>query len=824
MYSNERKNGFSILELLVKIIFAAIFIFILVWLFQKKIPNVNMTPFYSNVFRENIKYMQEAGEGYFTTDKLPTTVGESIKLTLEEMESMNIILPFVDKDGEACDKKESYVSITKLEGDLGYELKTNLVCGKESNFVTKTLGCHVYCPNNGVKCDCNCNGEKQCSFKQITQYQFKKQVKGTTTKYSCDKGYTLKGKICYKSVLKDTKSAIVTKTKDKTVTVDAKLITEKAKLQQLNTVVTKTLLKTQINTTPSTTKKESYACTKTRVVKKCETKYRQEGYACQCSTKFVGGVLKTACNTCYETVSYQSCNDVNENYTDTCYREVTVPGTTTYSCPTGTDVKEGSGANLKCYKKTYSCPTGTDVKEGSGANLKCYKVISGSSYYKCTDSSYKLSGSKCSKVVKETYTVKECPSNYKLEGNKCNLYETKEVKAKASRDWRMMSEEDRQVYNEKKKDNDDWFEKAKNTRKVTALSIFVQNTIQSAKDKKKDIPKLGEIAPLWKKLAPNEKAKYKKYADTINEERERLQDIYELVNGVKPKKPAGAFRVFLQEKAKEKALHSIQEGKELWDKLSDEEKEVYLKKAHTCKLAYKYKNMIYKKKIKKIMPKRPANAYAQFLKDKKGQKIPKGEKAVVYWRDEYENLTKDKKKKYIEKAEKEKERYEKKMEEFKNYIFDLPKRPLNAFTLFVKDRVPDLKTENPKAAVTQLIKIAAKEWKKEDGVSQSKYEKKAEQDKKRFSRQMKEFEKLGYYKLNSRGERTKKADEEEDDEEEEEVKSKRKMKKKRSTSTASKSTKKGSKRTKSKSKTQESKRKRSSSKAKKKPSKSQKKK
>ena len=76
-----------------------------------------MPPFYSNVFRENIKYMQEAGEGYFTTDKLPTTEGESVKLTLAEMENMNIILPFVDKDGKECDKEASYVSITKLEGD-----------------------------------------------------------------------------------------------------------------------------------------------------------------------------------------------------------------------------------------------------------------------------------------------------------------------------------------------------------------------------------------------------------------------------------------------------------------------------------------------------------------------------------------------------------------------------------------------------------------------------------------------------------------------------------------------------------------------------------
>ena len=426
-------------------------------------------------------------------------------------------------------------------------------------------------------------------------------------------------------------------------------------------------------------------------------------------------------------------------------------------------------------------------------------------------------------VVRRPPTAYRIYLNEKLREGFEKDYDPKEVKAKASLDWRMMSEEDRQTYNEKKKDNDDWFEKAKNTRKVTALSIFVQKSIQDAKKKNKEPPKLGEIATLWKKLSSSDKTKYKNYADEINEERERLQDIYELVNGVKPKKPAGAFRVFLQEKAKEKALHNIQEGKELWNKLSEEEKDVYLKKAHTCKLAYKYKNMIYKKKIKKIMPKRPANAYAQFLKDKKGQKIPKGEKAVVYWRDEYENLTKEKKKKYVEKAEREKEKYEKKMEEFKNYVFDLPKRPLNAFSLFVRDRIPDLKTENPKAPATQLIKFAAKEWKKEDGVSQSKYEKKAEQDKKRFSRQMKDFEKLGYYKKNSRGEKSKKEDEE-DEEEEEEVKSKRKMKKKRSSSTASKSTKKGSKRTKSKSKTQDTKRKRSSSKSRKKAGKSQKKK
>ncbi len=162
------------------------------------------------------------------------------------------------------------------------------------------------------------------------------------------------------------------------------------------------------------------------------------------------------------------------------------------------------------------------------------------------------------------------------------------------------------------------------------------------------------------------------------------------------------------------------------------------------------------------------------------------------------------------------------MEEFNNYVFDMPKRPLNAFTLYVKDRIPDLRKENQDTPTQELIKIVGKEWKKEDGVSQSKYEKKAEQDKRRFIKQLKDFEKFGYYNKNSRGENPKKEDEDDEDEEEEK-KSKRKSKKKRSTSTNSKSTKRTSKKSKSKSKTQESKRKSNSSKSRKKIAKTQKK-
>ena len=491
MYSNS-KRGFSILDLLVKIIFAGLFIFLLIWLFNKKIPNINMKPFYSNVFRENIKYMQDAGEAYFTDDKMPTEIGESIKITLSEMEEKNLILPFVDEDGNACNKYDSYVSVTKLAE--GYELRTNLVCPKESNFVSKTLGCHTYCPNNG-----NCN--KNCKLASITKYQFKKLVNGTKTNYSCGKGYTLKGAYCYKSTLVDSKDSTTTSTNTKKVTVAATPVTGSATLKQLTTTITnkevevtkttstvnETLtatvtdkettltttktgkdvqLTTVTTTTPAKTKTErqAYNCTRTRTETQCSTSYQSRSYSCNCKTTTSGGRSTTTCSTCYESVPVQSCRDVSVNYTDTCYKDVTVtvtPASTSYSCPSGTTKQTGSGSSLKCYRtdytyscpsgttrqtgsgsslkcyktdKVYSCPSGTDVKEGSNSTLKCYKTVAGEVTYKC-NSDYTLDAANktCYKYVTTTSTSTSCPTGYKLEGTKCNKYNTKKVKANAKK-------------------------------------------------------------------------------------------------------------------------------------------------------------------------------------------------------------------------------------------------------------------------------------------------------------------------------------------------------------------------------------------------------
>lgn len=479
MYSNENKNGFSILDLLVKIIFAGLFIFILVWLFQKKVPN--MKPFYSNVFRENIKYMEEAGESYFTDDLMPKEVGETAKISLSDMYSKKLLLPFVDEDGNSCNQYDSYVSITKLEE--GYELKTNLVCNKESNYTVKTLGCHNYCPNNICNVAQEEKTEKVCSYEKIKQYQYKKLVSSTSTKYSCASGYTLKGKYCYKNVVSDTKSAAKTTTTSRTVTVASKQTVNNGTKTLVSTVVNnrKSYVDSIETTVPgkTETKQVAYSCQKTRTEKKCTTTQKQvpyscqktktekkctttthsEAYSCNC-TSHVGptGKMQTTCSTCYRSVPVESCSNVEVPYTTTCYRTedaqnctdvqvpytttcyknetTTTPATTSYSCPSGT-TPEGSGASLKCYKtvKEYSCPSNSNYHEGNGASLKCYVVTNGSVSYSCADSSYKLSADKktCSKVVNETSTEYKCDSGYKLEGKSCVKYTEEKKKATAKK-------------------------------------------------------------------------------------------------------------------------------------------------------------------------------------------------------------------------------------------------------------------------------------------------------------------------------------------------------------------------------------------------------
>ena len=353
-------------------------------------------------------------------------------------------------------------------------------------------------------------------------------------------------------------------------------------------------------------------------------------------------------------------------------------------------------------------------------------------------------------VVQRSCTPYQIFFNEKLIDGLDKGLDPKNIKKEASYEWKIMDKEQKKPYFDRKKDNDNWFEKAKKIKKVTPISIFIHKQIALAKKRKDQIPQITELSQNWKILKYSEKNIYVKYAQVIKEEREKLKDIYELINGVKPQKPAGAYRIFLQEKAKEKSLKSFEHGKELWNKLTDIQKEEYYKKSHKLILAYKYKEMIYKKKLKRILPKRPLTAFSLFIKEKKGQKIKNGGNPLYYWKPIYNNLPINKKEKYEERAKLEREKYEKKMEYFKNVVFDIPKKPLNAFTIYYKYSFIDfMKNENYKnMPISEKLKKAGQLWKNLNPEIKKKYENISKADKKRFKDEMNQFNKFGYYKKN----------------------------------------------------------------------------
>ena len=330
-----------------------------------------------------------------------------------------------------------------------------------------------------------------------------------------------------------------------------------------------------------------------------------------------------------------------------------------------------------------------------------------------------------------------------------NDEDPKKVKKQASEDWEKMSNEEKYEWKKKKKDNDDWWNRAKSSRNINAYAVFVQKTIEDAKDKNEDIPNFKSCAKIWKKMSEKDKKKYEKFADEMNEERKKMRELFEIANGIQPKKPAGAYKIFLSEKAKEGEFQGksnvLKEGRKMWEKLSDDEKDEYLKKAKRIRLCYIYKKMLYKKNMKKILPSKPKSSYNFFIQSMKGKSPDKNETFLQMCKKKWNKLSEEEKEKFEDLADKERKKYEKKMEKFQNRVFNLPKRAKTPFQFFIMDKFNNYKEENSDFTTPEILKELAKEWNNLSDKKRESYENKAEKDRLRFKKQNVEFKEFGYY-------------------------------------------------------------------------------
>ena len=84
----ERKDKFSVRDLIIQILFVALFVFILMWIFPTKGDLSKLkfgssdnnkeenTILYDRIFNENILAMKDAAKSYYTTPRLPQNIND----------------------------------------------------------------------------------------------------------------------------------------------------------------------------------------------------------------------------------------------------------------------------------------------------------------------------------------------------------------------------------------------------------------------------------------------------------------------------------------------------------------------------------------------------------------------------------------------------------------------------------------------------------------------------------------------------------------------------------------------------------------------------
>ena len=459
----ERKESFSVRSLILQILFVVLTVFLLLWLFPTKnyvkdyandAFTEKLQPLYNQIYNQNITTMKEAAINYFTTDRLPSKVGESVTITLKEMQDKKLVLDLIDSNNKKCDVEKSSVKVEKLDNE--YLMTVKLECSDASNYIEVHLGCYDYCKASGV-CERNetpvikpTNPKTPVISEKKYQYEYEKITDGKWGDFGEWSQWS-----------KDT----ITKTEYRNV--ETKEVTEKT-----GTLVEVVDAKKDVKTTytcPSGYTLNGTKCSKKTTSTKNATASKKTTYTCPSGytlngTKCIKETSSTKNATANKKTTY-SCpsgytlNGTKCNKTTTSTINATANKKTTYTCPSGYTLN-----GTKCSKTTtstinatanttygdwvyqgkytfnsiqYTSDTRKVVRVSSSINTDCttncttntwtYLVYNRSTKttYACP-SGYTLNGTKCNKkstdtknATANTKTTYSCPSGYTLNGTKC---------------------------------------------------------------------------------------------------------------------------------------------------------------------------------------------------------------------------------------------------------------------------------------------------------------------------------------------------------------------------------------------------------------------
>ena len=133
----------------------------------------------------------------------------------------------------------------------------------------------------------------------------------------------------------------------------------------------------------------------------------------------------------------------------------------------------------------------------------------------------------------------------------------------------------KQNYYLKKNLNDSFLDIVQNYKKINSFILFIYYYMKKNNFEKDKILSIEKFADLYNDLSNKKKLLYEEYSNEFLLFKFKIRDIYDAIHGIYTKSPSGALRIFLQEKAYNEEIKSIQEGINLWNKLSEDKKEIF---------------------------------------------------------------------------------------------------------------------------------------------------------------------------------------------------------------------------------------------------------
>ncbi len=318
----------------------------------------------------------------------------------------------------------------------------------------------------------------------------------------------------------------------------------------------------------------------------------------------------------------------------------------------------------------------------------------------------------------------------------------KEIKKQAREEWDEMDKNQKRPWNQLKRQNDEFWQNATSSRGINAYALFCKKQIDAAREKDEEIDYI-KCKRMWEKMSKNEKEQLEDEVNSIKMERKRANELRQAVLGVKPTRPAGAFAQYLSDKSKGGDKANLKERYDEWKKLSSEEKKPYEEKYRQAKLVYLYKKKLYNEGRRTRSPRLHAkNAFMFFAESLKGRTLPDGyENFGQYIKGKWDKLDSKQKEKFEKMAEEDRAKVERKNEKShpENRIYDKPKRPQNAFNIFIAEN----KKENE--TIAEATKRLGSDWEDLKQKEREKYEKKATKEFQHYHKKVEMFKEKGYF-------------------------------------------------------------------------------